>query len=356
MKFKWSFVLIILIVSSCSSVQQNRSSSLSIEVWHGDQQKVGHLGHAQDDFNLMGKITGGTEPIRLFCFANQTPKLVSIGNREDGFGDARRLAKTGHFNVDIPIHNLIYGPNKITLLATDAKNQTAQRTILVERKPGDYPLPANINWRKRMNPQDVGQYVDGHWQIEEHGLRTQHMGYDRIFLIGNKSWKDYAITVPITIHKIAQQTGPISGGNGLGIIMRFTGHIVGGHRHFPPAQPKWGYQPFGAIGWLRWKHGANKSPTLQFYHGDSDKRINHGTYSVSRNKTYIFKMECETLLSRSDTTEYRFKIWQKEDQEPSDWTWKVVQQSEDALKTGGVALLAHHVDASFGDISIKTLR
>ena len=27
-----------------------------IEIWHGAQQKVGHLGHGQADFNLMGRV------------------------------------------------------------------------------------------------------------------------------------------------------------------------------------------------------------------------------------------------------------------------------------------------------------
>ena len=37
-------------------VQQE--NPLQIHIWHGLLQKVGHLGYAQDDFNLMGNVAG----------------------------------------------------------------------------------------------------------------------------------------------------------------------------------------------------------------------------------------------------------------------------------------------------------
>ncbi|MEJ2399368.1 MAG: hypothetical protein P8Z67_14365, partial [Gammaproteobacteria bacterium] len=73
-----------------------------------------------------------------------------------------------------------------------------------------------------------------------------------------------------------QTPGPLSGGAGMGFLMRFTGHLIGGHRNWPFAQPKWGYQPFGGLGWLRWLSGAGGSPTVQFYHGDFDVAENFG--------------------------------------------------------------------------------
>lgn len=107
----------------------------------------------------------------------------------------------------------------------------------------------------------------------EHGLRTAHMGYDRLFLIGDQSWQDYEVTAVVTIHEIAAETGPVSGGNGLGLILRFAGHVVGGPSRFPIAQPKWGYLPLGAIAWLRWRKGRPDDPALkQFFPGDSTTR------------------------------------------------------------------------------------
>ena len=38
-----------------------------------------------------------------------------------------------------------------------------------------------------------------------------------------------------------------------------------------------------------------------------------------------------------------------------DWSFQVTQESSLALRTGGVALVAHHVDATFGDVTITAL-
>jgi hypothetical protein len=39
--------------------------------------------------------------------------------------------------------------------------------------------------------------------------------------------------------------------------------------------------------------------------------------------------------------------------EPHDWTWQHTQTSQYALRRGGAALLAHHVDVTFGDVEIR---
>jgi hypothetical protein len=41
------------------------AASARIEVWHGERQKVGHLGDGQDDFNLMGRIEDPRELLSL---------------------------------------------------------------------------------------------------------------------------------------------------------------------------------------------------------------------------------------------------------------------------------------------------
>ena len=79
-------------------------------------------------------------------------------------------------------------------------------------------------------------------------MRAIRPGYDRIFLIGETDWLDYEIEVPITINEVVDAYWP-----GLGIILRFAGHVAGGISGADPAaQPKYGYLPFGGLGWLRW--------------------------------------------------------------------------------------------------------
>lgn len=342
-----------LVLISCAE----RPEGPALDVWHGNRQKVGHLGIAQDDFNLMGAVFGPA-PIASLSYSlnGAAPVRLTVGEGPFGF---RRLAGPGHFNAEIPIANLRRGVNTVVLAATDAHGRETTETVTVERLEGSYPLPARIDWSKVTDPQEVGQYVDGRWLLTSTGLRTQHMGYDRIFLIGEKSWKDYQVTVEVTIHRVARETSENSGGNGLGVVLRFAGHVAGGPRNFPEAQPKWGYQPFGAIGWLRWQKGKPEAPpTKQFYRGDNDQRSGHGAFPVELERTYVMKLACRTLPddpSAAGITRFSFKIWPREEPEPAKWDWEEIQTSEHALRQGAVALLAHHVDATFGDVAVAPL-
>lgn len=345
-------VLLLAVVLSCGDAPEGPV----IDVWHGYEQRVGHLGDAQDDFNLMGSVSG--DVASLTCSVNGgDSRPLTIAEGDFGF---RRLAAAGHFNADIPIHDLRDGGNSVLLTATGTDGQSATASVSVERAAGASPVPYRIDWAETDSPQDAGQYVDGRWLPTAAGPRTQHPGYDRIFLIGERTWQDYTATAEVTIHRIACETSPISGGNGVGIIARFAGHAVGGHREFPDAQPKWGYQPFGAIGWLRWKKDQpDKPPQKQFYRGDNDKRSDHGAFPVTLGVRYMMKLSCRTLpdaASGAGVTRYSFKIWTAGDPEPAEWDWEVTQTSEHALRRGGVALLAHHIDATFGNVSVEPIR
>jgi hypothetical protein len=147
--------------------------------------------------------------------------------------------------------------------------------------------------------------------------------------------------------------------------------------------PKWGYQPFGGIGWLRWVDGPANQPKMQFYRGDKDTEINHGSppaapaptgpdefgalqhsldfgpANVVPGGTYWMRMRCETQPDTAEgegVTLYSWKIWDDGETEPVDWSWTPFPQiSAEALRRGGVALLAHHVDATFGDVVITDL-
>jgi hypothetical protein len=328
------------------------AANARIEIWHGTQQKIGHLGNGQADFNLMG---GVQDPQKLLSLQYTLNDSIPV---ELNFRAYRRLAMDGHFNADIPIAALAPGRNTIEVEGRYADG-VARQTVTLERLSGASPLPVNIDWSGVSDPQDVGQYVDGHWRLGEDGLRPEHLGYDRMFLIGDETWQDYQITAVVKIHEVTPETSPLSGGNGLGVVLRFTGHVIGGPRRFPIAQPKWGYQPFGAIAWLRWKRGdADGAAFHQFHPGDTKDTANHGKVEVRLRETYVLKALCQTLPDDEQgrgVTRYAFKFWHAATDEPQAWDWEHVQTSRDALRHGGVALLAHHVDASFGDISIVPL-
>ncbi|MEX1239984.1 MAG: hypothetical protein WEB30_09705 [Cyclobacteriaceae bacterium] len=330
---------------------------LQINNWHGLHQKVGHKGHAQNDFNLIGNVAGFAELDTLTYSLNGTaPVGLNIGLGK--FGDDRRLAAAGDFNADIPVSLLREGRNSIVVKAKGPRGHETSVTVYVEKLEGTYPLPVLIKWTDVGDPQNVGQYVDGKWAIEEGGLRTLQTGYDRVFLIGDTTWQDYEVSVPFTVHRVDTETGPVSGGNGLGLLMRFTGHVNGGPGNFPTGQPKWGYQPFGCIGFLRWeKNEPDGEAFKQFYRGDKNHIENYGTIAIKPGNVYHMRMRCVTLPDEGveGVTRYSWKIWQEGETETSAWDWEVVQKSEHALRNGGLVLLAHHVDISFGNVTVEVI-
>jgi hypothetical protein len=348
---------------SCNDPQDPECEPLTwINIWHGLDQKVGHLGDAQNDFNLMGELipADGYDAL-TYSLNGAAPVSLSIGEAPVGF---RRLAGEGHFNADIPIATLVAGANEISLVATNKQELQFTREITVEKLSGSCPLPVAIDWSTVEDPQDVGQYVDGEWLLTTGGLRTKQIGYDRLFLIGERTWQDYEVTVPVTIHEVAEETSPDSGANGLGVIFRFTGHIVGGPGDYPEAQPKWGYQPFGAICWLRWEDGSQVAPELQFYYGCDNfgsgfiHPIDKGSFPIVTGGKYQIRTRCETLPDSPEgdgVTRYSFKIWPDGDSEPASWTWQETQTSEYALRVGGAVLVAHHVDVTFGDVTVTDI-
>jgi hypothetical protein len=124
-------------------------------------------------------------------------------------------------------------------------------------------------------------------------------------------------------------------------------------------QPKWGYQPFGAITWLRWDLDKSQNqPSREFYPGDSGNTRHYGRYPVHPGVKCWMKAKCQTLPDKDDGTGvsvYGFKIWRDGEKEPDQWDWQETQASKYANRHGGVALLAHHVDVTFGNISITSV-
>lgn len=342
-----------------ATFQTPTNAGPALTVWHGTTQRVGHLGTPQPDFNLMGTVSDPDGVAELTYSLNGGPsQTLTVGNGPDGYGDGRRLASNGDFNADVPISALRLGSNTIQLTATDLLGLTTSETVSVSRQTGHSPLPYRITWSQVDNPQDVGQYVDGQWGRTSSGIRTLRTGYDRLFMIGDETWQDYEVTVPFTVHRVDPETGPNSGRNGIGLILRFAGHQVGGFRNWPDDQPKWGYKPFGGLGWVVWRNGPDKSPVQVFMNGDDDISNHFGTVGLLLDRPYWIKMRVETLPdlpSGEGVSTYRWKMWRGDQSEPATWDWSYTQTSEHALRRGGLLLVAHHVDATFGDIEVLPL-
>lgn len=315
-----------------------------LEVWYGPHQRVGHLGTPQPDYNLLG-VASGTR--LTYALNGAPPRELSLGEGTFGF---RRLGAAGHFNADIPIADLREGPNEVLLVA-EGRGAEARATVTIERIAGAPPsLPLSLRWSELDDPLEAGQAVDGLWTLEDGGLRSAAPLYDRLFLVGDPAWTDYEVRTSVTLHRVAARTGPTSGAPGVGVILRFAGHTVDPPR-FPDAQPKWGFQPFGAILWLRWSNGgAGAPPVPQFYRGDRNASED-GAPLVAGDR-YELRARCDTDPEDPRRTRYRLRAWPAGTEEPDGWDLDVTQESDEALRAGGVCLVAHHVDVTFGDLRV----
>jgi hypothetical protein len=254
--------------------------------------------------------------------------------------DTRRLSSAGDFNIDLLYTDLVDGANQVVITATDSLAQQSVETVTVEYVSGNvWPDPYTIDWSTGTDIQDVAQVVDGKWAVETDSVRPVEIGYDRLVAIGDLSWTDYEVTVPITVHEVDMSTGPVSGNPGLGLLMRWTGHT---DSPISGWQPKTGWVPFGTIGWWRWSSLA--SATLQFYQTGVSQ-----SFLPVLGVRYIFKIGVGSTPGQGGL--YRLKVWEDGQPEPSAWNL-TYQAGSSNLSHGSFMLLAHHVDASFGDVTV----
>ena len=203
--------------------------------------------------------------------------------------------------------------------------------------PGAY----TIDWSQVNFIDEVAQVVDGNWQVASGVLRTVQVDYDRLVALGDDGWNDYRAIVPVTLHSFSPDGfNPGSNRPGVGLIARWGGHK-------PPGQPQRDFE-LGAIGFYRigqtgfnklemWTHDSITSPSVQ-------RNLDYGV-------PYLFKMEVETLAA---VHQYRLKVWEQGQPEPPAWDL-IEDQPLGSIASGSLVLVAHHVDASFGTVTVTPL-
>ena len=271
-----------------------------------------------------------------------TPRSVNLGP------DGRRLARPGDINLDIARSLLRSGTNSVEIRVTDTLGNLTTHTVTLDYTPTTtWPLPYAVDWSVAASVHAVAQPVDGKWVIEGGGVRTQEIGYDRLLAIGDGSWTDYEVTVPVTVNAVSSDPAAYqspSNGPGLGMILHWNGHYA-----TPTgAQPYTGYKPVGAIGWYRWR---STSASLQITDAQGLPAVSTSGVALSAGSTYVFKMR---VHNPAGGPEYSLKVWPQGQPEPLMWTLTHQQGSTDPT-SGSLLLLAHHVDATFGTVSVTPL-
>lgn len=333
--------------SALSSPAQVDGAGPTVIIWSGLNQSFGQLGNPQPWVNILGNASTSSGSITSLVYSlNGGPaRTLSMGP------DSRRLAEKGDFNVEMAITDLNDGANTVVITATDNSNASTVTTVTVNYTSGNtWPLPYTADWSTAASIPAVAQIVDGQWVKENGTVRPTWLDYDRLVGIGDLSWTDYEVVVPVTIHGVDEGGFPFpSSGPGVGILMRWDGHFQQASE-----QPRSGWQRLGALGWFRWSKLANGDvlsglQLLGYYAGreiDTDP-----TVVPAVDTPYLFKMSVQSAL---DGDIYRFKAWEVGDPEPTAWNMQA-QGDPTGPSAGSVLLVAHHVDATFGNVTVQPL-
>jgi hypothetical protein len=314
------------------------SSGPAINAWYGDRQVVGADGRPQTWVNLLGNVSDADGVTSLtYTLDGGAARGLDRGP------DNRRLENAGDFNAEIPYSELVTGHNAVRLTARDALGNITTRDMDIERQTGTPSLPYTTDWASAATVGDQAQVVDGKWRLDGATIRPLELGYDRVVVLGDVSWHDYEMTVPVTVHGLGPRNGAYLSGNSLvGFGLNWQGHTNTGS-----TQPGYFWYPTGALGWYRWYE-----PTPKFeLRGNGDSPVvRHSRFQLQFGQTYMFKARSQTV---SGGVQYSWKVWPQGAAEPAVWDLQLVEP--DGPATGSIVLIAHHSDVQFGNVSVSSI-
>ncbi|MEM7263068.1 MAG: dockerin type I repeat-containing protein [Planctomycetota bacterium] len=319
-------------------------------IYYGTSPSVGSPGFPQVWANVLGRV------ISTDGIAELTYTLNGVAGPELNVGpDDRRLTEPGDFVIELAVSDLVAGNNVVVIDVTDGAGDTNSITVDVDATLGaTWPLPYTIDWSTSPDLVDVLDVIDGEWETVPGGVRlvgqSNAMEYDRVLAIGDVTWSDYSIAAQITIHDYAPGAlGRTDGSATVGVTTSWQGHGV----LKPGEQPHTNWLPQGGnISYDFFYQGAER-----FYLGlgnNSTTSINPAPPSLQLDldTTYWFKLSSLTLPGGA--TEYRAKVWEDGQPEPTAWTLERVEE-DDGQNVGSALLVAHHVDATFGNVLVNPI-
>lgn len=309
-----------------------------ISVWYGEVQDYGLWGRPQPAADILGNASDPNGIAWLGYSLNGGPmNILSRGP------NLMRLARPGDFAADLLYSDLLPGSNQLLMRAVDTLGNTRLRVVAVEcAAPVVWPLPYGIQWSDAPGINRVAQVIDGEWTLGAAGVRTGFMAYDRLIGIGDVTWQNYEVTVPVTVHAVdSGGYDPPSNGPAVGILCHWPGHSDDG------AQPRSGIYPLGGIGLYRWTNTENR---FQIF-GNNGVILAQAPLAdvLVVGVTCIFKVRVQ---AEGDFVVYRLKTWPEGEPEPAGWKLTAQQSLATDPGSGSAVLLAHHVDATFGDVVI----
>ena len=305
-------------------------------IWFGPTQTVGLNGVPNPDANLMGNVDDPDGVSELYYSLNGGAEVqLSIGP------NSNRLAAVGDFNADIAVNDLVVGSNTVNLRAVDGLGNESTEAVTINHAPGNVPsMNYTFDWSSATEISDIAQVVDGHWALQGNSLTVVERGYDRFVGLGDLTWDDYELVVPITVHEIRNPTSP---GPGVGVAVRWGGH----GENFPGEQPAADWtDSIGGLAMWRVMSGGDEIIMMWDSNGSI---VEQRPRAFELDVEHLFKMRAETLADGSH--QYSFKMWDASLSEPAGWD--IVNNEPNGQQTSGsVLLVAHHSIATFGDVVV----
>jgi len=318
----------------------------TITLWYGATLPAGRNGDPQKWVNVLGNVASVAPLASLTYRLNDGPALpLAIGP------DNMRLARTGDFNIEIDYTDLRAGANSVVIRATDDTAATTEVTVTINYGGGPatwQPQTYRYDWATATHVADLAQVVDGDWVLDGGGVRPTVFDFDRLLALGDLSWRDYTVTVPITVFGIdeAGYVAP-SNGPGVGVMVRWQGHYDAGNG----VLPRTGWRRLGALGWYRWQKAGNIYTEGFQLLGNGGRELGAFNRALTLGQTYLFKVAVQSNADPAIPATYRFKVWPAAAAEPA--AWDVEKRGFIGEPSGGgLLLVAHHVDARFGAVRI----
>ncbi len=329
-----------------------------ITVWYGSTQPFGLPGQPQKWMDVLGNVTDADNDLTKLEYKVNNGVYVPLNFGGNGsVADGRRLYNKGDFAIDLAVSGLNNGSNVVTIQATDALGAITQKQVTVLFTAGQtWPLPSDVDWDQTGNLLNVSAVVDGQWGLQNDGkVHTVLTGYDRVLNIGDISWSNYEAVVPVTINGYDSDgfTG-IQYAPAVGVVMGWQGHS---DSPIVCDQPKCGWLPVGMATWYEWDKPANGTPPtgdarFKMWVKHTTKVDAPGNFMLTLGEEYLWKVQANRSEGQFGT--YRLKVWPVGSVEPATWLMEL-PGTADSQAQGSLLLLAHHVDATFGDVKLRPI-
>ncbi|MEM8902278.1 MAG: LamG domain-containing protein [Actinomycetota bacterium] len=323
----------------------------AVEVWHGTQGPFGELGRAQPLFNIIGSASDpdGVAEVRFTPPGAEEPIVAGLGP------NGRRLVSARSFVLEVPASSVGSSATIPVVVVDDGGDETTVQVPITDSDANAADLPVVIDWRGEDGAgdtvDDFADVIDGRWGLSNGEVVTDEVGYDRLVAIGDTSWQDYEVLVPIVVEDIADIVGPNSNAPGVGVIMRWNGHnVLSGDA----PQPLQGFRafegqqsPFGAISWFRFGGVGGRFQLVD--HQNSVRAADPGQFPNGVRHW----LRAQVTTESDGRSVYRAKMWQAGEREPDGWTLEFTTVN-DGLEPdrGSLLLVAHEVDARFGRVTV----